>query len=138
MFGAGVWPELQQHYAEAADAQGPSHCVSFVQHVSPVNSDASVISNGEDAQLLPDSSASIEHPSHHLAGRHLASTGNRLPSGQASGEARDVIHGDPGCNVVGHADQCRNSLIFGDGSSLAMLDGMPDSSFTSILTVKEE
>eukprot|EP00961_Rhodomonas_salina_P095391 1283171-Rhodomonas_salina.1 len=150
MFGAGVWPELQQHYAAEP---GPSHRVSFVQHVSPVNSESSVISNGEDAQLLPDSAAGMQDRIHHVAGQQLASSGNHHhqgpAGGEASGEARDVNHGDPGCNIVAHSEghfpvarrteaQCRNSLFFGDGSSLGMLDGMPDSSFSSILTVKDE
>eukprot|EP00961_Rhodomonas_salina_P123750 1667685-Rhodomonas_salina.1 len=149
MFGGGVWPELQEHYA---DGGGARNGVSFVPHVSPVNSEASVVSNGEDAQLLPDSgSASMQHPSHDFPARQPVLAGNhpRVPIPSPSGEARQVIHGDPSCTIAGHDEgkfpvgirsegQCRNSFMLKDGSTLAMLDGMPDGSITSIMTVKEE
>eukprot|EP00961_Rhodomonas_salina_P255031 3446622-Rhodomonas_salina.2 len=137
MFGGGVWPELQEHYANGG---GPRNSGFFLQRVSPVNSDASVVSNGEDAQLLPDSgSTSMQHPSHDVAVRHQVFPGNRpvIPIPSASGEARQVTHGDPSCTLAGHDEgkfpvgirsegQCRNSFTLKEGSTLAMIDGMPD------------
>eukprot|EP00961_Rhodomonas_salina_P292610 3933077-Rhodomonas_salina.4 len=138
---SGVWPELEEHYARGSQPV-QTGCVQFVQHASPVNSDSSVISNGEDAQLLPDSS-SVGRPT-------VVSTPVVAAPAPANTSQVPVEHGDPACELADGTQEgkfpvakrseasCRQSFVLGTGSSLGHVHGMPDDSFTSIMTVKEE
>eukprot|EP00961_Rhodomonas_salina_P281780 3807720-Rhodomonas_salina.1 len=138
---SGVWPELEEHYARGSHPLQTGG-VPFLPHDSPVNSDSSVISNGEDAQLLPDSSSQVRPPG--------VSAPVVCPPAPEDTSQELVPHGDPG-SVLANGTQegkfpvckrseasCRQSFVLGPGSTLDHLTGMPDESFTSIMTVKEE
>eukprot|EP00961_Rhodomonas_salina_P009359 127005-Rhodomonas_salina.2 len=97
----GVWPELQQHYASGHAV----HALPFVQHVSPlpspVHSDDSVMSNGEDARLVEVGVASGNGDAGLLDEHQPVAD----PTVSASGDTRPVTHGDPSCVLENGAQE---------------------------------